>query len=502
MPHHLKTALIAIDQGTTSSRAMGFAVGGEHLSLHQKEHAQHYPQSGWVEHDAAEIWQNTLSCLQAVAADVGQKGFNTAAIGITNQRETIIAWDKHTDQPLYNALVWQDKRTAQKCAALKATHGDLVRRKTGLPLDPYFSASKMQWLLENVPAVRKSAENKTLAFGTVDSFLLFNLTGHHLTDSTNACRTLLFDIHTLDWADDLLEIFNIPRHTLPAVKPNTADFGYTKAGILPTPTPICAMVGDQHAATFGQACFEVGMVKSTYGTGCFAMLNTGEKAVISQNGLLTTLAYHIGKKPTYALEGSIFVAGAGVQWLRDKLQIIKTASETEALAKAAPHNPDLYFVPAFAGLGAPWWNSQAKGTIVGMTLDTDKAAITKAMLDAVCLQTNDLLSAMAEDLKKPVQKVRIDGGMIKNNWLAQRLSCLTGVAMSRPKTTETTAFGAALMAGLQVGVYGSVTDIQKLWQEEALFTPQLSASERATRHHGWQAAVKAAEVFAEHMQSS
>ena len=491
-------ALIAIDQGTTSSRAIGFAADGEILSLSQKEHKQHYPQSGWVEHDANEIWQNTFDCLKNVAAELKQKSITPKAIGITNQRETVVAWDKQTGTPLYNALVWQDKRTAKHCEALKAKHGDMVKDQTGLPLDPYFSASKMQWLLQNVDAVKEAAENQTLAFGTIDSFLLFKLTGgkQHLTDTTNACRTLLFNLKTQNWSDDLLTLFEIPAHTLPSIKPNTADFGKTAEGILENPLPIAAMVGDQHAATFGQACFKEGMVKSTYGTGCFAVLNTGHEIVPSEHGLLTTVAYHIDDQPVYALEGSIFVAGAGVQWLRDKLQIIKAASETEELSSKAPSNPDLYFVPAFAGLGAPWWDSAAKGSIVGMTLDTDKASITKAMLDAVCLQTNDLLNAMAEDLQKPLKKVRIDGGMIKNDWLAQRLSCLTGVEISRPEITETTAFGAALMAGLQVGVYGSLDDITKLWKENKLFTPIFDDAKRAKRHKGWKAAVKATQTYA------
>ena len=495
-------ALIAIDQGTTSSRAIGFSKDGKILSIAQEEHAQHYPQSGWVEHDAEEIWQNTLSCLTTVEDNLAKQGYTPHAIGITNQRETVVAWDKETGTVLHNALVWQDKRTAKHCEALKAKHGDMVRQKTGLPLDPYFSASKMQWLLQNCDLVAQAAKNKTLAFGTIDSFLLFKLTNgkHHETDTTNACRTLLFNIHTLEWDEELLKLFDIPRHALPTVKPNTADFGKTAGGIMNSQTPIAAMVGDQHAATFGQACFKEGMVKSTYGTGCFAVLNTGVKIVPSENGLLTTVAYHIGEKPNYALEGSIFVAGAGVQWLRDKLQIIEYAQETEKLAHDAPHNPDLYFVPAFAGLGAPWWDSSAQGCIVGMTLDTDKASITKAMLDAVCLQTNDLLNAMAEDLKKPLKKVRIDGGMIKNNWLAQRLACLTGVEISRPEITETTAFGAALMAGLQTGIYASTDEIQTLWQEDKLFAPQMAADKRATRHKGWRAAVKATQNYSQHKE--
>ncbi len=493
----LKPALIAIDQGTTSSRAIAFAVDSTPITSHQKEHQQIYPQHGWVEHNCEEIWENTLNALQQVYADTIKKGYTPQAIGITNQRETIIAWDKTTGATLHNALVWQDKRSADFCNSLKEKHEQTVKKLTGLPLDPYFSASKMHWLLENIPSVKQAAANKTLAFGTIDSFLLWKLTNgeKHLTDTTNAARTLLFDIHKLEWSAELLAIFSIPEHSLPEVLPNTANFGHTANGILPEPLPISAMAGDQHAATFGQACFNEGMVKSTYGTGCFALLNTGNSPVVSSNGLLTTIAYHIGDKPVYALEGSIFVAGAGVQWLRDKLGIIKTAKETEQLAKTAPDNHDLYFVPAFAGLGAPWWDSGAKGTIVGMTLDTDKAAIVRAMLEAVCLQTNDLLSAMASDTKKTVTTIKIDGGMVSNNWLAQQLASLTNTKVSRPTTQETTALGAAWLAGLQIGVYKSTNELTHKWCEDASFNPELEQSARNIKLTGWQKAVTATQNY-------
>lgn len=496
MPQRNEVVLV-IDQGTTSTRVIGFGVGGETLATSQVEHKQHYPQpdsqGGWVEHDPEEIWQNAHSCLTEVYNTLVKAGHTPKGIGITNQRETVVAWDKKTGEVLYNAIVWQDKRTADYCARLSASHGIEIRNKTGLPTDPYFSGSKMHWLLQNVAAVQKANKENTLAFGTIDSFLLWRLTGgkEHLTDSTNACRTLLFNIHKMAWSEELTGLFGVPRTTLPEVHPNTADFGTTAKDILPRQLPIAAMAGDQHAATFGQACFKKGMVKSTYGTGCFAVLNTGHAPVPSENGLLTTLAYHVGDSPTFGLEGSIFVAGAGVQWLRDQLGLLKNAAETEALAKQADGKTEgLYMVPAFAGLGAPWWDSRAKGTIVGMTLGTDKSALTHAMLEAVCYQSHDLFAAMAADSGTAIQEVRVDGGMVINNWLCQRLSDLTEKPIRRPDVTETTALGVAWMAGLQLGLYENTDQLSGLWQKEAGFEPAMAGTEVEKKRQGWHNAVQ------------
>ena len=494
-----KDAILVIDQGTTSTRVIGFDLKGRALATAQREHKQHYPQSGWVEHDPEEIWQNTLSCLQNARDGLREKDSKPIGIGMTNQRETIVAWDKKTGKVLYNAIVWQDKRTADFCRRLNDTHGIEINNRTGLPADPYFSGSKMRWMLKNVKEIKAAAKKETLAFGTMDSFLLWRLTGgqKHLTDSTNACRTLLFDIHKMAWSDDLLSLFGVPRASLPDVKPNTFSFGKTAKDILPESLLIAAMAGDQHAATFGQACFKEGMVKSTYGTGCFAVMNTGSTPISSENGLLTTLAYHTAEKPVYALEGSIFVAGAGVQWLRDKLEVIESAPATEQLAEDADGNhPGLYFVPAFAGLGAPHWDSAARGAVLGMTLDTDKAAITLSMLEAVCYQSHDLFSAMAADCGKDVAEVRVDGGMVVNDWLCQRLSCLTRMPIRRPAVTETTALGAAWLAGLQLGVYKETTELEKLWQKDAAFKPKMPEETAHDKHRGWQKAVAAVQMYA------
>ena len=494
-----KDAILVIDQGTTSTRVMGFDLKGRTLATAQREHEQHYPQSGWAEHDPEEIWQNTLSCLESALDGLREKGHTPAGIGITNQRETVVAWDKKTGKVFYNALVWQDKRTADFCQRLNTTHGIEIKNRTGLPADPYFSGSKMRWLVKNIKEVKAAAENETLAFGTMDSFLLWRLTGgkKHLTDSTNACRTLLFDIHKMDWSDNLLALFGVPRHALPEVKPNTFAFGKTEKKLLGISLPIAAMAGDQHAATFGQACFKEGMVKSTYGTGCFAMMNTGDTPISSENGLLTTLAYHTGDKPVYGLEGSIFVAGAGVQWLRDKLDVIEAADETEALAREADGNhPGLYFVPAFAGLGAPYWDSGARGALLGMTLGTDKAAVCCAMLEAVCHQSLDLFSAMSADCDKKVAEVRVDGGMVVNDWLCQRLSCLSRTPIRRPEVTETTALGAAWLAGLSLGIYKEQSELEKLWQKDGAFKPKMPEEEAHDKHRGWQKAVAAVQIYA------
>jgi glycerol kinase len=478
--------VLAIDQGTTSTRAIIFDEKGKRVATHQLEHRQIYPNHSWVEHDPAEIWQNTLETCHKVIELAGSK---PETIGITNQRETIVAWDKKSGETLHNAIVWQDKRTVEICQKLKQQHGKTITEKTGLPVDAYFSASKMQWLLENVDAVKAANENSTLALGTIDSFLLWKLTNGktHATDITNASRTMLFNIHTCEWDKELLEIFGIPLDTLPEVHPNTADFGNSCIENI----PVQAMVGDQQGASIGQACTAKGMLKSTYGTGCFAMLNTGTEPVTSQNGLLTTIAYQTtGGKVHYALEGSIFIAGAVVQWLRDRLELIHTAEETEALAKSANDDDGVYFVPAFAGLGAPYWNADVKAAISGMTLDTDKSVLVRATLDAVAFQTADLMQAMYADTGETIQSLRIDGGMLANHWLMQRLADILGISVECPEVIETTALGAAYLAGLQSGIYSSLEEVQQNWQPAHSFTANMSAEKRKAKLAGWQQAVQ------------
>lgn len=481
--------LLAIDQGTTSSRAIIFMPNGDIAFSHQIEHQQIYPEHGWVEHDPNEIWQNTKTVCEHVITEAQKEGLSPVSIGITNQRETIVAWDKKTGETLYNALVWQDQRTTKKCAEIEAKHGQIITQKTGLPVSAYFSASKMQWLLENVPAIAQAAKEERLAFGTIDSFLLWKLTEEkvHRTDITNACRTLLFNIHTKEWDAALLEIFSIPLHCLPNVKPNAFDFG--EATALPLKLPIQGIAGDQQAATIGQTCFEEGMIKSTYGTGCFMMLNTGPKIVPSTHGLLSTVLYQIGDETNYALEGSIFVAGAAVQWLRDQLKVIDNASEMEAVAEKCSDDDTVYFVPAFAGLGAPYWNADARGAIVGMTLDTNRDTLIRATLDAMAYQTHDLLQAISADAGK-VSSIRVDGGMVVNNWLLQRMADLLNVDIDRPQIIETTALGAAYLAGLQHGIYDSLEGIQKQWQKEKQFKPNMEDKIRQKKLRGWEKAVK------------
>ena len=393
---------------------------------------------------------------------------------------------------MHNAIVWQDKRTSIKCHELNLIHGEQVKQKTGLPLDPYFSASKMQWLLENVNKVKTAAENNVLAFGTIDSFLLWKLTGGkvHATDITNASRTLLFNIYNCTWDKDLLEIFNIPESSLPKVLPNTSDFGVTSIKELPKDIPINSMIGDQQSASIGQVCFKKGMLKSTYGTGCFAMLNTGTEPVTSTNGLITTIAYQTDGKPYYALEGSIFIAGSAIQWLRDKLNLITSSSEVEALASSTHDSDDVYFIPAFAGLGAPYWKPTIKASIIGMTLDTSKATIVRAALDAVVFQTNDLIKAMESDINEPIKELRVDGGMVVNNWLLQRLSDILNINIKRPLVIETTALGAAYLAGLQYGFYNSLEDIEQNWQVEKEASPKMSNDTRNNKIAGWADAIK------------
>ena len=485
--------LMAIDQGTTSTRVLVFDRNGAVLGQAQKEFEQYYPADGWVEHDAREIWTDTRSLGQRALSNARCDATAIAGIGITNQRETTVLWDRTTGEPVAPAIVWQDRRTADTCQALReAGHETEVQQRTGLLLDPYFSASKIAWLLDHVPDARRRAERGELAFGTMDCWLLWNLTGGrvHATDATNASRTLLFNIHEQDWDADMLALFNIPRAVLPEVRDSAAEFGTTEPGLLGAGVPVRGIAGDQQAAMVGQACFEPGMVKSTYGTGCFLMLNTGGEAVISENRLLTTLAYRLNGQPTYALEGAIFVAGATIQWLRDGLRLIDDASETEALARATGSARGVYLVPAFTGLGAPWWDPNARGALLGLTRDTGIAEVVTAGLEAVGYQTLDLLEAtVAAGATRPVA-LRVDGGMVVNNWLAQCLADLLGLRVDRPAVTETTSLGAAYLAGLQAGVYKSLDEIAEHWRCERSFYPGLDEDQRRQRYAGWQQAVE------------
>lgn len=483
--------LLAIDQGTTSSRAIVFDDAGRICGVGQQEFPQYFPADGWVEHDLESIWQSTVTvCREAIAA-AGIGADAICAIGITNQRETTALWDRASGEPLGRAIVWQDRRTARQCERLRGEGVEaMVSRRTGLLLDPYFSGTKLAWMLDNIPSARERAERGELAFGTIDSFLLWRLTGGrvHATDATNASRTLLFNIHEQCWDDELLALFNIPASLLPEVRDSAADFGHCEASLFGASLPIAAMIGDQQAATVGQACFEPGMVKSTYGTGCFVMLNTGDNPVTSDNRLLTTVAYRLQGKICYALEGSIFVAGAAVQWLRDGLHLIGSASQMQELAERVASSNGVYMVPAFTGLGAPYWDPDARGAILGLTRDTGIAHIARATLEAVCYQSRDLLDAMRSDGAR-VEALRVDGGMVVNDWLVQRLADTVGCDCERPAVIETTALGAASLAGLQSGVFGSLEEISSRWHAEKTFSPQMSEADRERRYHGWKQAV-------------
>jgi glycerol kinase len=484
--------ILAIDQGTTSSRAILFSGEGRRLGQAQKELPQHFPQSGWVEHDAEDIWRDTVAVMRGALDDAGKTVDDVAAIGITNQRETTVIWDRKTGEPIHKAIVWQDRRTAELCQKLRSDGAEeLVRQRTGLLLDPYFSGTKIAWLLDNVKGARERAERGELAFGTIDCFLLWRLTGGrvHATDATNAARTLIFDIRKQAWDKELLALLRIPESLLPEVKDSDADFGTTEPDILGKAVPVGGIAGDQQAATVGQACFEAGMMKSTYGTGCFALFNTGSELVHSQHRLLSTIAYRLGGKTTYALEGSIFVAGAAVQWLRDGLGIIKSAGETEALAKKADTGQRVYLVPAFTGLGAPYWDAEARGALFGLTRATGPAEIARAALEAVCYQTRDLLEAMRADGATGLEALRVDGGMVANDWMLQMLADILGVAVERPVVAETTALGAAYLAGLNQGLFADLAAVAAQWQCDARFEPRMEAAERDTRYDGWKDAV-------------
>ena len=483
--------MLALDQGTTSSRAILFDAAGVPAGVAQREFPQHYPADGWVEHDAEDIWRSTLAVARAALDGAGVAATEIAAIGIANQRETTVVWERATGAPIARAIVWQDRRTASYCAGLVADgHAETIQAKTGLVVDAYFSASKIGWLLDNVAGARARAERGELAFGTVDSFLLWRLTGGrvHATDATNASRTMLFDIHRQDWDDELLTLFDVPRAMLPEVRDSSADFGATEPDLLGAAVPITGIAGDQQAAAFGQACHAPGMIKSTYGTGCFVLLNTGDTAVVSRNRLLTTVGYRLGGRPSYALEGSIFVAGAAIKWLRDRLGLIDHAGETAAMA-ARSRGGAVFLVPAFVGLGAPYWDADARGAIVGMTLDTGRDDIVRAALEAVAYQTRDLMDAMTADGAAAPVAVRVDGGMAVNDWAMQFLADMLGTPVERPTVTETTALGAAYLAGLHTGFFDGLEAIAGQWQRDRLFEPAMGADERETRYAGWRAAV-------------
>jgi glycerol kinase len=485
--------LLAVDQGTTSTRAIVFDDKLAVRGVAQVELNQFYPQPGWVEHDAEEIWRATRKVMRGAIAAARVPAGRVAAIGITNQRETTVIWDRETGKPIHRAIVWQDRRTADWCRAMAARIGNAeIGRRTGLLFDAYFSASKIAWLLDNVAGARAAAAKGRLAFGTIDSFLLWRLTGgvRHLTDATNASRTMLFNLRQQTWDASLLEQFNIPASLLPDVRDCADTFGITQRDILGVAVPIAGIAGDQHAATVGQACFKPGMIKSTYGTGCFVMLNTGAKQVRSRNRLLSTLAYRLNGTPTYALEGSIFVAGAAIQWVRDKLKLIARAADCEALAQSVADTKGVHMVPAFTGLGAPYWDPDARGAIVGLTRDAGPAEIVRAALEATVFQTRDLMEAMRRDSGVQPAALRVDGGMAVNNWLMQRLSDQLKVPVERPAVTETTALGAAALAGLGIGLFGSVADLAKLWRRERAFRPAMRERERATLYAGWADAVR------------
>jgi glycerol kinase len=485
--------LLAIDQGTSSSRAIVFSAQGLPVASAQQEFKQYFPKDGWVEHDGEELWLSTLKVCREALQNSGLNASEIDAIGITNQRETTLVWDAHSGTPIHPAIVWQDRRTADYCAELKAAgHEQVVADKTGLLIDPYFSATKLRWILDNVAGARERAERGELRFGTVDSFLLWRLTGSesHKTDATNASRTLLFNIHSQQWDEDLLALFEVPRSLLPEVLDCAADFGHTQVDLLGARIPVLGMAGDQQAALIGQACFQAGMVKSTYGTGCFMIQNTGTTPIASKHRLLTTVAYRLNGQVNYAVEGSIFVAGAAVQWLRDGIKLISHARDTEALAEQTGDACGVYLVPAFTGLGAPYWDPKARGAIFGLTRDTGIKEIVTAGLQSVCYQTCDLLEAMRQDGAAAPSALRVDGGMVENNWVMQFLADILGVPVERPEVTETTALGVAYLAGLQAGWYSSLDEIASHWHLQRRFTPRMASAHRANLYSGWLDAVK------------
>jgi glycerol kinase len=489
-----KHLILALDQGTTSSRAIVFDHAGRIVGRPvAAELTQRYPRPGWVEHDPEEIWRSQLEVARGALAGTGLSAGDIAAIGVTNQRETSVVWDRESGKPVHNAIVWQDRRTAGFCDRLKAEGWeDPVRRKTGLVIDAYFSATKVRWLLDNVDGARRRAENGDLLFGTVDTFLLWRLTGGkiHVTDVSNAARTMLFNIHSLDWDAALLSELDIPRAMLPEVRSSSEVYGETDPSLFGAPIPIAGDAGDQQAATFGQACFSPGTVKNTYGTGNFMLMNTGQQPRESKNGLLTTIAWRIGGRTVYALEGSVFITGAAVQWLRDGLKIIATAAETEQLANQVPDTGGVHFVPAFAGLGAPYWDQHARGAILGLTRGTGVAEIARAALEAVAYQSRDVLQAICSDSGLDISEVRVDGGMVENDLLMQFQADIANTRVQRPSIRETTSLGAAYLAGLAVGLWQSQDEIARIWQMDREFVPQMDEARREELYAGWKAAVR------------
>ncbi|MEJ1222031.1 glycerol kinase GlpK [Sediminicola sp. 1XM1-17] len=491
--------IIALDQGTTSSRAVIFNKAGNIVSSAQKEFTQYFPKPGWVEHDPLEIWSTQAGIAAEALVKKGLNGSNIAAIGITNQRETVVVWDRKSGEPIYNAIVWQDKRTAQYCDHLKAQgKSELIREKTGLVIDSYFSATKVKWILDHVEGARQKAEAGDLILGTIDTWLIWKMTlgEKHITDVTNASRTLLFNINTMAWDDELLALFNIPKSMLPQVKQSSELYGHTSGTIIAGKIPIAGIAGDQQAALFGQMCTKAGMVKNTYGTGCFMLMNIGEKPIVSKNNLLTTVAWKINGKTTYALEGSVFVAGAVVQWLRDGLKIIKSSSDIEALASSVRSTEGVYFVPAFAGLGAPYWNQKAQGTLFGITRGTTDAHVARAAIESIAYQTMDILKAMEADARLTIKELRVDGGATVNNTLMQFQSDVLNTTTIRPKVIETTVMGAAYLAGLAVGYWDSMEEIQEIWQTDVHFTPTVERDEIEQGIKGWYKAVEALQFWA------
>ena len=485
--------ILALDQGTTSSRAIVFDHAGQICSVAQREFTQYFPKPGWVEHNPNEIWASQASVISEAISNINIYGLDIAGIGITNQRETTIVWDVDTEEPIYNAIVWQDRRTAEYCDVLKGQGlVDQIRNKTGLIIDAYFSGTKIKWILDNVPGARERAAQGKLRFGNVDSWLVWRLTRGevHVTDVTNASRTMLFNIHDLKWDEDLLKLLDIPVSMMPEVKSSSEVYGHTKTTIFAHEVPISGIAGDQQAALFGQMCIEPGAIKNTYGTGCFVMLNTGNKPVVSKNNLLTTIAWKIGKETTYALEGSIYVGGSVVQWLRDGLGIIKSSSEIEELASTVQDSAGVYFVPALTGLAAPYWDQYARGTIVGITRGTTAAHIARAALDGIAFQTHDIALAMAKDMEAPLKELKVDGGASRNNLLMQYQANLLGINVVRPKITETTALGAAYLAGLAVGFWKDIDEVKTQWQVERVFEPTHDSEEIQQAKKGWEDAIK------------
>lgn len=490
--------VLALDQGTTSSRAIIFNHQGAIVSVAQQEFRQIFPQPGWVEHDPREIWATQSNVAAEAILKAGLTARDIAAIGITNQRETTVVWDRATGQPIHNAIVWQDRRTAKACDSLKKRKlAPMIRKKTGLVVDAYFSGTKLQWLLQNIPGAKEKAKRGELAFGTIDSWLVWNLTSGrvHVTDASNASRTMLYNIHTGDWDNDLLKLFGIPRSILPEVRSCSEVYGETN--LFGSPIPIAGMAGDQQAALFGQVCTKPGMVKNTYGTGCFMLMNTGTKPIASKNNLLTTVAWKIGNKTEYALEGSIFIAGAVVQWLRDGLGIIRSSSEVEALAAQAADNAGVYLVPAFAGLGAPHWDQYARGALVGLTRGSGRPQIARAALEGIAYQVQDVLHAMEADSKVKLKELRVDGGACVNNLLMQFQSDILNVPVTRPRVTETTALGAAYLAGLATGFWKNIDDIASQWQADRRFAPAMKTSQRKRLLTGWNKALTRAAKWEE-----